>query len=203
MIVLLHVSEPFFLSLCTIASWEAGDIVLRRRRPRKQTKTKAEGDNVEDTDFIDKVRKINADISDTGKPETNLKVEEDIGNSAGSFDLDLNNITNSPGSRVTNTDTLGGLLDDHSEGILEVDCFHGDGDDVLNDLDLSDDEMTLTKDAVTLNDKGVSLTKGSVCAGSWRSEGRQEVEKGWRSIFDERLVELHSDTDDEGIAFQQ
>lgn len=57
---------------------------------------------------------------------------------------------------------------------------HCDGE-LLDDLELLDD-MTLTKQAID--------------AGTW-SELEEETE--WKSIFEEKLVELHFDNDDEGI----
>lgn len=54
---------------------------------------------LEDADVIDEVCRINVELTDIGKSKTNIKIVEDIIYRT-DFDLDLNNITSSPGNTL-------------------------------------------------------------------------------------------------------
>jgi len=66
--------------------------------------------------------------------------------------------------------------------LLDLERFRGDGD-LLGDLEI-DDKLTLTPE--------------DVYAGNQSREGAKE--RAWRSIHEERLIELHLNGDDEGIS---
>lgn len=81
-------------------------------------------------------------------------------------------------STLNNTDKCSVKPETDSSDDLDLERFHGDGD-ILNDLDIGD-------------------MGGAVYAGSWRT--MRPGDSANRSIFDERLIELHFNDDNEGIS---